>query len=456
MIGSDSARVWGIGVGPGDPELLTLKALRLIRAAEVIAFPAPEQGESFARSIVAPHLPGGQREIAIRMALGDGSFPKADIYDSAAEEILKEVAAGRRVAVLCEGDPFFYGSFIYLYERLAGRCPVAIVPGVSSLMACAGAAETPLALRNQSLTVTSRPLAGGGAAPAPRPMRGRGDHQGGPASRQDPRRAGGAGADRPRPLCRARKPRYPAGAAAAGSSRGRGAVFLHDPGTGEGMRPAVIILGPSALATGERAARAIDGELHGFAPRVPGCAVSFTEVGPHLRQLFAEGRPIIGLCAAGVLIRSLAPLLADKTREPPVLALAEDGSAAVPLLGGHHGANELARRLAEALGGQAAVTTAGDLRHGVALDTPPPGWRLGNPEAAKAIMAALLAGEAVALENETSVPSDWLSSLSLVEQGSSADHRDGAPSRRRPTACCFIRRRSFWASAARGWRRPRS
>ena len=158
MTGSDSAAVWGIGVGPGDPELLTLKALRLIRAADVIAYPAPEAGESFARSIVAPHLPGGQREIAIRMALGDGSFPKADIYDAAAEEILKEVAAGRRVVVLCEGDPFFYGSFIYLYGRLAGRCPVAIVPGVSSLMACAGAAETPLALRNQSLTVLPGPL----------------------------------------------------------------------------------------------------------------------------------------------------------------------------------------------------------------------------------------------------------------------------------------------------------
>jgi precorrin-2/cobalt-factor-2 C20-methyltransferase len=158
MTGSDGAGVWGIGVGPGDPELVTLKALRLIRAADVIAYPAPEAGESFARSIVAPHLPGGQREIAIRMALGDGSFPKADIYDSAAEEILKEVAAGRRVAVLCEGDPFFYGSFIYLYGRLAGRCPVAVVPGVSSLMACAGAAETPLALRNQSLTVIPGPL----------------------------------------------------------------------------------------------------------------------------------------------------------------------------------------------------------------------------------------------------------------------------------------------------------
>jgi precorrin-2/cobalt-factor-2 C20-methyltransferase len=158
MIDVDHARVWGIGVGPGDPELLTLKALRLIRAADVIAYPAPEQGESFARRIVSPHLSGAQREIAIRMALGDGSFPKADVYDGAAARILEEVAHDRRVAVLCEGDPFFYGSFIYLYERLAGHCPVAVVPGVSSLMACAGAAEVPLALRNQSLTILPGPL----------------------------------------------------------------------------------------------------------------------------------------------------------------------------------------------------------------------------------------------------------------------------------------------------------
>jgi precorrin-2/cobalt-factor-2 C20-methyltransferase len=156
---SDQAiQVWGIGVGPGDPELLTLKALRLIRAADVIAYPAPEKGESFARSIVDPHLAGGQKEIAIRMSLGDGAFPKADIYDAAAAAILSDVAAGRRVAVLCEGDPFFYGSFMYLYARLAGRCAVAVVPGVSSLTACAGASGGPLALGNETLTVLPGPL----------------------------------------------------------------------------------------------------------------------------------------------------------------------------------------------------------------------------------------------------------------------------------------------------------
>jgi precorrin-2/cobalt-factor-2 C20-methyltransferase len=154
-----SGTVYGLGVGPGDPELLTLKALRLLRAAPVIAYPAPETGDSFARSIVAPHLPGGQAEIAIRMPLGDGQYPKGDIYDRAAVEIADHAAAGRDVAVLCEGDPFFYGSFIYLYERLVERCPVVVVPGVSSLMACAAAAGLPLAGRLEALTVIPAPLA---------------------------------------------------------------------------------------------------------------------------------------------------------------------------------------------------------------------------------------------------------------------------------------------------------
>ncbi len=153
-----SGTVWGLGVGPGDPELLTLKALRILRAVPVIAYPAPDTGESFARAVAAPHLPGGQTEIAIRMPLGDGQFPKAEIYDAAAAEILSHIEERRDVAVLCEGDPFFYGSFMYLYERLAPRCPVHVVPGVSSLMACAGAAGSPLAARNDVLTIIPAPL----------------------------------------------------------------------------------------------------------------------------------------------------------------------------------------------------------------------------------------------------------------------------------------------------------
>ena len=164
------------------------------------------------------------------------------------------------------------------------------------------------------------------------------------------------------------------------------------------MSAAIIVLGPSGLATARRVAGALDGaRLHGFAGRIDGAEVSFERTADHLRALFAADVPIVGVCAAGVLIRALAPALRDKLTEPPVVAVAEDASAVVPLLGGHHGANDLARAIARALGAAAAVTTAGDLRFGVALDAPPAGWRLANPADVKAFSAELLAGATLRL-----------------------------------------------------------
>ena len=148
-----SGTLHALGVGPGDPELLTLKAVRLLAAAPVIAYPAPERGDSLARAIVAPHLPGGQVEIAIRMPLDAGRFPIDAIYDRAAAEIGAHLDGGRDVAAICEGDPFFYGSFMYLFGRLAGRRRVEIVPGVTSLVACPAAARAPLAARDDVLLV---------------------------------------------------------------------------------------------------------------------------------------------------------------------------------------------------------------------------------------------------------------------------------------------------------------
>ncbi len=163
--------------------------------------------------------------------------------------------------------------------------------------------------------------------------------------------------------------------------------------------PAIVTLTASALETAQAIRNALGGaEIHGLGGRVETCDVTFEDTGAHLRAVFADGRPIIAVFSVGALVRLLAPALENKQAEPPVLAVSEDGASVVPVLGGHHGANALARELATALDAHAAVTTAGDLRFGVALDDPPPGWALANPEAAKQVMAGLLAGGSARLE----------------------------------------------------------
>jgi precorrin-2/cobalt-factor-2 C20-methyltransferase len=153
-----TGRLYGIGVGPGDPELLTLKALRVLHAAPVVAYPAPETGTSFARTIVAQWLDRGQREIAIRFPMRPGPPPEA-IYDEAAARLAAVLDEGDDIAFLCQGDPLFYGSFAGVYLRLASCYPVTIVPGVSSLTACAAAAGLPLAQRDATLSVIPATLA---------------------------------------------------------------------------------------------------------------------------------------------------------------------------------------------------------------------------------------------------------------------------------------------------------
>lgn len=150
--------LYGLGVGPGDPELLTLKALRLLRSVDLVAYPALEDGDSLARAIVAEHLPDGIAEYAIRIPMTVAREPAQAVYDRAAADLGAVLDAGRAVAVLCEGDPFFYGSFMYLFGRLAERHRVEVVPGVSSLTACAARLGSPLAARNDTLAVLPAPL----------------------------------------------------------------------------------------------------------------------------------------------------------------------------------------------------------------------------------------------------------------------------------------------------------
>jgi cobalt-precorrin 5A hydrolase / precorrin-3B C17-methyltransferase len=163
--------------------------------------------------------------------------------------------------------------------------------------------------------------------------------------------------------------------------------------------PVIVVLGPGGLDLAHRIVGAVPGaKIHGLARRVTSADALFDDTGNHLRDLFAAGTPVIGICAAGILIRLLADALTDKTTEPPVIAVAEDGSAVVPLLGGHHGANDLAVRIGKILGVAAAVTTASDVRFGVALDNPPAGWTLANPDDVKSFAGDLLAGETVRID----------------------------------------------------------
>jgi cobalt-precorrin 5A hydrolase / precorrin-3B C17-methyltransferase len=136
----------------------------------------------------------------------------------------------------------------------------------------------------------------------------------------------------------------------------------------------------------------------------------------HLQTLFEAGETIVGICAAGILMRALGPRLSDKRRDPPVLAISSDGASVVPLIGGHHGANDLARCIAAITGGAAAITTASDTAFGVALDDPPRGWRLENPEQLKSVAAALLADAPVAL-NVDCGNLDWLAGPPWSAQG---------------------------------------
>ena len=176
--------------------------------------------------------------------------------------------------------------------------------------------------------------------------------------------------------------------------------------------PAIVILGNGSLATARRIQQLYPGALiHGLAERVEGADRVYREFGATLRELYQLDTPIIALCAAGIVIRTLAPLLLEKGVEPPVLAVAEDGSAVVPLLGGLGGVNVLAREVGAALQVPAAITTTGELRFGTCLLNPPTGFALGDLELGKRFVSDLLAGETVRIEG--SAP--WLADAQLPQ-----------------------------------------
>lgn len=176
--------------------------------------------------------------------------------------------------------------------------------------------------------------------------------------------------------------------------------------------PAIVILGNGSLATARKIAQLYPGALiHGLAERVEGADRVYHEFGATLRELYQQDTPIIALCAAGIVIRTLAPLLLEKGAEPPVLAVAEDGSAVVPLLGGLGGVNVMAREIAAGLEVAAAITTSGELRFGTCLLNPPSGYALGDLELGKRFVSDLLSGQSVRVEGAA----PWLAQAQLPQ-----------------------------------------
>jgi precorrin-2/cobalt-factor-2 C20-methyltransferase len=153
-----SGVLYGVGLGPGAPDLITLRAARLIETATVVAYPTLAGADSFARSIAANLLQDGTQEIVMDVPMSVERAPAQKAYDKGAAEIAAALDAGQNVVCLCEGDPFFYGSFMYLFARLSDRYDIEVVPGVTSVTACAARAGMPLAARNERLTVLPGPL----------------------------------------------------------------------------------------------------------------------------------------------------------------------------------------------------------------------------------------------------------------------------------------------------------
>ena len=153
-----SGVLYGVGLGPGDRELITLKAARLIGAARLIAYPALPGVASLARSIAADLLPEGVVELVVEVPMRVERAPAQAAYDAGATRIGEALEAGEDVVFLCEGDPFFYGTFMYLHRRLSGRFRVEVVPGVTSLSAATARAGLALVARNEVLSVLPAPL----------------------------------------------------------------------------------------------------------------------------------------------------------------------------------------------------------------------------------------------------------------------------------------------------------
>ena len=193
---------------------------------------------------------------------------------------------------------------------------------------------------------------------------------------------------------------------------------------------AIVVLSQGALGTARRIQTGTDGAvIYGLEGRVQGADLDYAKFGDLVRDLYSRDTPMILLCAAGIVIRTLAPVLRDKHGEPAVLAVAEDGSAVVPLLGGLRGVNDLARQVAQALNVTAAITTSGEIRFNLTLEKLPDGYSAANPEVTKQFMSDLLAGQGIRITGTA----PWLDQSRLTHDPAGLLHLEITPHIRQPT-----------------------
>lgn len=161
MTANKSGTLYGVGLGPGDPELVTLKAARVLQTAPIIAHFRKKGRPGHAWTIAATHVNAGARETAFEYPVTTEIDFREDayvetiraFYRDSADSIMQHLAAGRDVALLCEGDPFFYGSFLHMYDRIRDTYPIRVIPGITGMSGCWTAAAAPITYGDDVLTV---------------------------------------------------------------------------------------------------------------------------------------------------------------------------------------------------------------------------------------------------------------------------------------------------------------
>ena len=419
----------GVSVGPGAPDLMTVRARTLLEGARVVAHMHASGKDALAMEIARPFLRDDVSVLDVPVPMSATSEQRQLSYDQAMPAFRTYLDEGRDVVFICEGDALFYGSFQYVMERLIGDYVVEVIPGVTSVQACSAAANISLSRGDDIFQALPATLPEGVLVARARDARSAiafmkiGRHMG--KVKRILLKAGRLNGA----LWIERASQNEQKIAKLADFEGETSYFsmvLSLAERADHIAPAantpqgavILCLNGAGLQTAQNLKLTLPGaSLWARQGRINTADVDrfFADTAETLRDLYQNGTPIVAVMSAGIVVRVLAPLLADKREEPPVVAVSPDGAFAVPLLGGHRGANRLATAIAGASQGVAAITTAGDAGLGVALDEPPRGWSVANPERAKDVATALLSGDAVGLDVDSG-DANWLAPAGFSDQ----------------------------------------